>query len=268
MPASPELPLDTIGGALMAKRRERRLDQGRAAAEIGVSPSTYRSYEKNTQRPSVNVFPLLSKFLGLEMEEFLTLYATTVIFALRPALEKELALQGDVARADTSTNVQLEATVAVATIDDEDEEDALDVAMSDDADEKGGGEVAMSDDADEEDTLDVAMSDDGVEKGAGEVGALEVDDEKVERAIYTSEDATTPSPQSSAPEMVDDESFFEEESDVDVDDDDEMDKEDDETSDPDTWGEMATPALSSQFSSFPATSNSSPKKKKKKKKKR
>jgi transcriptional regulator with XRE-family HTH domain len=83
----------TIGDALLAKRKQRRLDQGRAAAEIGVSPSTYRSYEKNTQRPSVNVFPLLSKFLGLEIEEFLPLYGATVIFALRPALERELALQ-------------------------------------------------------------------------------------------------------------------------------------------------------------------------------
>lgn len=80
-----------IGEALLAKRKERRLDQGRASAEIGVSPSTYRSYERNTQRPSVNVFPSLAKFLGLEIEEFLPLYAATVIFALRPALERELA---------------------------------------------------------------------------------------------------------------------------------------------------------------------------------
>jgi transcriptional regulator with XRE-family HTH domain len=80
-----------IGEALLAKRKERRLDQGRASAEIGVSPSTYRSYERNTQRPSVNVFPSLAKFLGLDIEEFLPLYAATVIFALRPALEKELA---------------------------------------------------------------------------------------------------------------------------------------------------------------------------------
>jgi transcriptional regulator with XRE-family HTH domain len=82
---------DNIGDALLARRKQRRLDQGRAASEIGVSPSTYRSYEKNTQRPSVNVFPALSKFLGLEIEDFLPLYAATVIFALRPALERELA---------------------------------------------------------------------------------------------------------------------------------------------------------------------------------
>jgi transcriptional regulator with XRE-family HTH domain len=72
---------DNIGDALLARRKQRRLDQGRAASEIGVSPSTYRSYEKNTQRPSVNVFPALSKFLGLEIEDFLPLYAATVIFA-------------------------------------------------------------------------------------------------------------------------------------------------------------------------------------------
>lgn len=109
MPPIPELSSDTIGDALLAKRRERRLDQGRAAAEIGVSPSTYRSYEKNTQRPSVNVFPLLSQFLGLEIEEFLPLYASTVIFALRPALEKELALEGGTAGADGTTYVHQEA---------------------------------------------------------------------------------------------------------------------------------------------------------------
>ncbi len=99
----------------MAKRRERRLDQGRAAAEIGVSPSTYRSYEKNTQRPSVNVFPLLAKFLGLEMEEFLTLYATTVIFALRPALEKELALQKDSVATAAPTEAPPVAPVSAVT---------------------------------------------------------------------------------------------------------------------------------------------------------
>jgi len=91
---------DNIGDALLARRKQRRLDQGRAAAEIGVSPSTYRSYEKNTQRPSVNVFPALSKFLGLEIEDFLPLYAATVIFALRPALERELAGQGSGSNGD------------------------------------------------------------------------------------------------------------------------------------------------------------------------
>jgi transcriptional regulator with XRE-family HTH domain len=89
MQGATDMTSDNIGDALLARRKQRRLDQGRAAAEIGVSPSTYRSYEKNTQRPSVNVFPALSKFLGLEIEDFLPLYAATVIFALRPALERE-----------------------------------------------------------------------------------------------------------------------------------------------------------------------------------
>jgi transcriptional regulator with XRE-family HTH domain len=95
MQGGTDMTSDNIGDALLARRKQRRLDQGRAAAEIGVSPSTYRSYEKNTQRPSVNVFPSLSKFLGLEIEDFLPLYAATVIFALRPALERELASQGN-----------------------------------------------------------------------------------------------------------------------------------------------------------------------------
>lgn len=213
----------------MAKRRERRLDQGRAAAEIGVSPSTYRSYEKNTQRPSVNVFPLLAKFLGLEMEEFLTLYATTVIFALRPALEKELALQKDIVAAGAPSEVLPEAPTDVVT----------DVVVVD---------------AREPAVIDVVVD-----------AAPEPVETKEESVTYVRDDDAVASPPSDESEVVDDETFFEEESDNDDDDDD---KEDDETSDPDTWGEMATPSISSQFSTFSTGFDGSAKKKKKKKKKK
>lgn len=108
MQGATDMTSDNIGDALLARRKQRRLDQGRAAAEIGVSPSTYRSYEKNTQRPSVNVFPSLSKFLGLEIEDFLPLYAATVIFALRPALERELANLGNGSSANGEHAVQTE----------------------------------------------------------------------------------------------------------------------------------------------------------------
>ena len=215
----------------MAKRRERRLDQGRAAAEIGVSPSTYRSYEKNTQRPSVNVFPLLAKFLGLEMEEFLTLYATTVIFALRPALEKELALQKDSVAAAAPAEAPPVAPVSPVT------------------------DIMVVDAAPEPVVIDVIVED----------TAPESVEPKEEGFTYVRDDDAPASPPSDTSEVVDDETFFEEESD---DDDDDDDKEDDETADPDTWGEMATPSLSSQFSTFSTGLDGSSKKKKKKKKKK
>jgi hypothetical protein len=91
-------------------------------AEIGVSPSTYRSYEKNTPRPSVNVFSLWAQSLGFEVEEFLPLYASTVIFALQPALERELALQNGTSGADGTTYVQHEVPSDSGSNDDDDYE--------------------------------------------------------------------------------------------------------------------------------------------------
>jgi transcriptional regulator with XRE-family HTH domain len=227
VPPIPELSSDTIGDALLAKRRERRLDQGRAAAEIGVSPSTYRSYEKNTQRPSVNVFPLLSQFLGLEIEEFLPLYASTVIFALRPALEKELAHQAGNAGADGTTYVHQEAH---------------DDARSPDDDTHEGATTGLEDEKEESFTY---VRDDATIQSPPSDTLAKFDEES-----FFDEDEV---------DEVD-------EVDEDDEDDEDDDEEEFETSDLDTGGEIAAPS-SSQFTSFSADFEKSSKKKKKKKKK-
>ena len=83
----------TIGLALSAKRQKLRIDKGQAADRIGMSRTTYSSYEQDRQRPSVDVFPSLAKFLEVSMEDFLILYGATAIVAVRPALEKVLLAQ-------------------------------------------------------------------------------------------------------------------------------------------------------------------------------
>jgi len=77
----------TIGSALADKRRELGLEKGRAANKIGMSRTTYSSYEQDAQRPSVDVFPALAKFLDISIEELLTLYGATCVAALRSSLE-------------------------------------------------------------------------------------------------------------------------------------------------------------------------------------
>jgi DNA-binding XRE family transcriptional regulator len=168
-----------IGEALLAKRKERRLDQGRASAEIGVSPSTYRSYERNTQRPSVNVFPPLAKFLGLEIEEFLPLYAATVIFALRPALERELAGLGMSSTSNGDTPVREESSAnGTGEVDqDSDSDDADD----DDDDDEGGEDIHETDEAPfataDTTTIDQRAVDGVTEIEVAEVVVVEDDDE-------------------------------------------------------------------------------------------
>jgi len=58
----------TIGSALVERRRELGLEKGRAADKIGMSRTTYSSYEQDAQRPSVDVFPALAGFLDVSME--------------------------------------------------------------------------------------------------------------------------------------------------------------------------------------------------------
>jgi transcriptional regulator with XRE-family HTH domain len=236
MQGGTDMTSDNIGDALLARRKQRRLDQGRAAAEIGVSPSTYRSYEKNTQRPSVNVFPSLSKFLGLEIEDFLPLYAATVIFALRPALERELASQGNGSSGDGAYVREVEYAPTPAPEDHVDDEPAY-VAEVDD-DEFFGEETSHSD-----------------------LGSV---DEQVFIAV---EEPSTNG--DFVGEVVD-----VEEVDEDEDDEDDEDEEDDEDDD-DVESElvsvmareevMATPSVS-QFTSMPDDFQKSTKQKKKKKK--
>ena len=74
-------------------------------ADIGGSSSTYRSYEENARCSSFNVVAPMAKFLGLEVGEFLSLFASVVIFALRPAPERELVPQNGNSGVDGTTHV-------------------------------------------------------------------------------------------------------------------------------------------------------------------
>jgi len=81
----------TIGSSLKNRRRELGIDQSDAAEKIGMSRTTFSSYERDLQRPSAEVLPALAQFLGVTIEEMLTLYGATCIEALRPSLERFLA---------------------------------------------------------------------------------------------------------------------------------------------------------------------------------
>src|ERR1035437_7718656 len=78
----------TIGSALMEKRRVLGLAKGRAADKIGVSRTSYSSYERGAQRPSGEVFPTLAGFLEISIEELLALYGATCAAAVRSSLER------------------------------------------------------------------------------------------------------------------------------------------------------------------------------------
>jgi transcriptional regulator with XRE-family HTH domain len=79
---------ETIGSALLKRRLELGLEKGQAADKIGMSRTTYSSYEQDTQRPSVDVFPALSSFLVISIEELLVLYGATCVAGARSALER------------------------------------------------------------------------------------------------------------------------------------------------------------------------------------
>jgi transcriptional regulator with XRE-family HTH domain len=81
----------TIGTALRARRDSLHIDQARAAAMVGMSRTSYSSYERDLQRPSVEVLPGLAQFLDVSTDDVLTLYGGTCIEAIRPALEQLLA---------------------------------------------------------------------------------------------------------------------------------------------------------------------------------
>lgn len=56
-----------------------------------MSRTSYSSYERDLQRPSVEVLPNLGEFLEISIDDVLTLYGGTCIEALRPALAQFLA---------------------------------------------------------------------------------------------------------------------------------------------------------------------------------
>jgi len=78
----------TIGSALAEKRTELGLDKGEAAERVGMSRTSYSSYERDAQRPSVDVFPALANFLNVSIEELLTLYGATCVAAARASLSR------------------------------------------------------------------------------------------------------------------------------------------------------------------------------------
>jgi transcriptional regulator with XRE-family HTH domain len=80
----------TIGSALIEQRQKLGLDKSQAAEKIGMSRTTYSSYELDTQRPSVDVFPALAEFLHVSTEELLTLYGATSIAVARLSLTRVL----------------------------------------------------------------------------------------------------------------------------------------------------------------------------------
>ncbi len=81
----------TIGSALVEKRAELGLEKGQAADKIGMSRTTYSSYEQDAQRPSVDVFPALAGFLDITIEELLVLYGASCIVAVRSSMERVMS---------------------------------------------------------------------------------------------------------------------------------------------------------------------------------
>ncbi len=77
---------DTIGRALRTRRALLGLDQRDAATRIGMSRTTYSSYERDTQRPSVDVLPSIADFLEVSIDDVLSLYGASAIAAARTAL--------------------------------------------------------------------------------------------------------------------------------------------------------------------------------------
>jgi transcriptional regulator with XRE-family HTH domain len=85
----------TIGSALAEKRTELGLDKGGAAERVGMSRTSYSSYEQDAQRPSVDVFPALAKFLNISIEDLLTLYGATCVAAARSSLGRTVVNVSD-----------------------------------------------------------------------------------------------------------------------------------------------------------------------------
>lgn len=77
---------DTIGRALRTRRALLGLDQRDAATRIGMSRTTYSSYERDTQRPSVDVLPAIAEFLEISVDDVLVLFGASAIAAARTAL--------------------------------------------------------------------------------------------------------------------------------------------------------------------------------------
>jgi transcriptional regulator with XRE-family HTH domain len=85
---------DTIGRALRTRRALLGLDQRDAATRIGMSRTTYSSYERDTQRPSVDVLPAIADFLEISVDDVLVLFGASAIAAARTALRRLGSTEG------------------------------------------------------------------------------------------------------------------------------------------------------------------------------
>ena len=79
----------TIGRALAARRRDTGLDQETVAASLGVSRSTYASYERGTRRPSAETLRAVALFLDVSIDAVLDLYGATCVEQARRVLEPD-----------------------------------------------------------------------------------------------------------------------------------------------------------------------------------
>jgi transcriptional regulator with XRE-family HTH domain len=102
----------TIGSALVEKRRVLGLAKGQAADKIGMSRTTYSSYERDAQRPSVDVFPALAGFLDISIEELLALYGATCVAAVRSSLERVMSNPQD-GKEKTESSEELPSAIEV-----------------------------------------------------------------------------------------------------------------------------------------------------------
>jgi transcriptional regulator with XRE-family HTH domain len=135
----------TIGSALIEQRQKRGLDKGQAAEKIGMSRTTYSSYELDAQRPSTDVFPALAAFLEVTTEELLLLYGATSIAVARLSLHRLPPSESGVTRSPDANaeiiqsgagqNTVAESDVAEADLEGDDltlvDVEAVDLAASD-----------------------------------------------------------------------------------------------------------------------------------------
>jgi transcriptional regulator with XRE-family HTH domain len=96
---------ETIGRALKTRRAFLGLDQRDAATRIGMSRTTYSSYERDTQRPSVDVLPAIADFLEVSIDNVLLLFGASAIAAARTALGRlSTSTSAPPPRTDTDIN--------------------------------------------------------------------------------------------------------------------------------------------------------------------
>jgi transcriptional regulator with XRE-family HTH domain len=193
----------TIGSALAEKRRELGLEKGQAADKIGMSRTTYSSYEQDAQRPSVDVFPALTEFLKISMEELLILYGATCVAAVRPSLERLLSDRTD----NGSEPPIAEALSSFDAIAPDEEEGSSDHTGAHSESEASSSEVVLElhEVTTQLDAQDLPSSGDEATPEDLEVAYLEIEDSSSEVALELQEVTTeseTPEPgPSPAPDL-------------------------------------------------------------------